>query len=214
MNSFHSIECVSSSRSLNQLVLNYLTIEGFKSAAETFSQETGLQLPSYIDHITPRMSIRTAIQSGDIDAAIRLLNDLNPDILDDNKPLVFRLCLQKLVEFIRRGEIAEAIEFAQEELAPRGEESPEFLEELERVMALLAFSDDSPVGDVLEVAQRQKLASEVNAAILTSFCQEKDPKLPGLLKMMVWAQQQLDEKIQFPKIRDVVIGKLEEDMQN
>ena len=57
-------------------------------------------------------------------------------------------------------------------------------------MALLAFEDTakSPVGDLLDHIQRQKTASELNAAILTSQCQEKDPKLPSLLKMMVWAQ--------------------------
>jgi hypothetical protein len=57
-------------------------------------------------------------------------------------------------------------------------------------MALLAFEDHtrSPVADLLDYGQRQKTASELNAAILTSQCQEKDPKLPSLLKMLVWAQ--------------------------
>lgn len=42
-------------------------------------------------------------------------------------------------------------------------------------MALLAFQDQSksPVGYLLEHGQRQKTASELNAAILTSQCQEK-----------------------------------------
>lgn len=35
--------------------------------------------------------------------------------------------------------MADALQFAQEELAPRGEENPAFLAELERTMALLAF---------------------------------------------------------------------------
>lgn len=56
-------------------------------------------------------------------------------------------------------------------------------------MALLAFdSRKSPVGDLLDHSQRQKIASELNAAILTSQCQEKDPKLPSMLKMLIWAQ--------------------------
>jgi len=40
---------------------------------------------------------------------------------------------------IRHGRLTDALSFAQSELAPRGEESPEFLAELERTMALLAF---------------------------------------------------------------------------
>lgn len=56
-------------------------------------------------------------------------------------------------------------------------------------MALLAFDiRKSPVGDLLDHSQRQKIASELNAAILTSQCQEKDPKLPSMLKMLIWAQ--------------------------
>ena len=53
-----------------------------------------------------------------------------------------------------------------------------FLQELERTVALLAFEDIStcPVGDLLDVSQRQKTASELNAAILTSQSHEKGCK--------------------------------------
>ena len=44
-------------------------------------------------------------------------------ILDTNPQLYFHLQQQKLVELIRVGKINEALEFAQEELAPRGEEN-------------------------------------------------------------------------------------------
>lgn len=124
-------------------------------------------------------------------------------ILDTNPQLFFHLQQQRLIELIRRGEFAEALEFASEEMAPRGEENPEFLEELERTMALMAFEDtrQSPVSDLLHPAQRQKTASELNAAILTSQSQEKDPKLPSLLRMLVWSQNQLDEqRINYPRI--------------
>ena len=132
--------------------------------------------------------------------------------MDTNPKLFFHLQQQKLIELIRTGKINDAIEFAQEELAPRGEENPEFLEELERTMALLAFDDvqKSPVGDLLDHSQRQKTASELNAAILTAQCQEKDPKLPSLLKMLVCAQTQLYEKISFPKIKNLVTTEYDE----
>ncbi|KAL5227758.1 hypothetical protein ABZP36_016023 [Zizania latifolia] len=44
-------------------------------------------------------------------------------ILDTNPQLYFHLQQQKLIELIRAGKINEALEFAQEELAPRGEEN-------------------------------------------------------------------------------------------
>lgn len=47
-------------------------------------------------------------------------------ILDTNPQLFFHLQQQRLIELIRNGKIQEALEFAQEELAPRGEENVKF----------------------------------------------------------------------------------------
>lgn len=54
-------------------------------------------------------------------------------------------------------------------------------------MALLAFSEPqaSPMGDLMQLAQRQKTASELNAAILTAqvgpVCGLFEVLWPGLL---------------------------------
>ena len=140
------------------------------------------------------------------------MNDLDPEILDTNPKLYFHLQQQRLIEFIRQGQIEEALEFAQEELAPRGEENPEFLDELEKTMALFAFDGvdkSNPVSYLLDHSQRQKTASELNAAILTSQCQDKDPKLPQLLKILLWAQNQLSEKVTFPQMKNLITAELE-----
>jgi len=184
--------------------MDYLVIEGFKSAAEEFSQEANLTPPVDFDSIESRMDIREALQRGDVEDAITRVNDLNPEILDTNPALYFRLQQQKLIEYIRHGRIAEALQFAQEELAPRGEESPEFLTELERTMALLAFesSPNAPpaILELLSPAQRLKTAGEVNAAILESLSQGKEVKLLGLLKLLCWGEALLGEKAEFPKL--------------
>lgn len=60
--------------------MNYLVIEGYKDAADTFSQECGLKPNVDLDSIQDRMEIRNAIQSGDIENAIERVNDLNPDV--------------------------------------------------------------------------------------------------------------------------------------
>ncbi|XP_021902271.1 LOW QUALITY PROTEIN: glucose-induced degradation protein 8 homolog [Carica papaya] len=147
----------------------------------------------------------------DIDLGSRISETISR-ILDTNPQLFFHLQQQRLIELIRNGKVEEALEFAQEELAPRGEENQSFLEELERTVALLAFEDVSncPVGELLDISQRLKTASEVNAAILTSQSHEKDPKLPSLLKMLVWAQTQLDEKAAYPRIKDLSTATLED----
>eukprot|EP00126_Sphaerothecum_destruens_P009410 Sdes_comp20502_c0_seq1m14973 len=73
--------------------------------------------------IEERMKIREAVQHGNISRAIELVNDLNPEILDMNPQLYFHLQQQTLIELIRENRIEEALNFAQEELAPRGEEN-------------------------------------------------------------------------------------------
>ncbi|KAK0208102.1 lish motif-containing protein [Desarmillaria ectypa] len=189
---------------LNRLIMDYLVIEGYKSAAEEFSQEANLTPPVDFESIESRMSIREALQRGDVEDAITRVNDLNPEILDTNPALYFHLQQQKLIEFIRHGRIADALRFAQEELAPRGEESPEFLTELERTMALLAFESTSStptsISDLLSPAQRLKTAGEVNAAILESLSQGKEVKLVGLLKLLSWGETMLEPRAEFPKV--------------
>ncbi|KAH9557040.1 hypothetical protein CY35_07G065100 [Sphagnum magellanicum] len=197
---------------MNKLVMNFLVTEGYVEAAEKFQMESGTQPDIDLGTITDRMAVRKAVQCGQVEDAIEKVNDLNPEILDTNPQLFFHLQQQRLIELIRSGQVEEALEFAQEELAPRGEENHAFLEELERTVALLAFEDTAncPVGELLDISQRQKTASELNAAILTSQSHEKDPKLPSLLKMLIWAQNQLDEKASYPHINDLVNATLEE----
>ncbi|KAJ7103610.1 CTLH/CRA C-terminal to lish motif domain-containing protein [Mycena belliarum] len=189
---------------LNRLIMDYLVIEGYKSAAEEFCQEANLTPPVDFESIESRMDIRDALQRGDIEGAITRVNDLNPEILDTNPALYFHLQQQKLIEYIRAGQIAEALQFAQAELAPRGQERPEFLPELERTMALLAFesspSAPSGIAELLSSAQRMKTAGEVNAAILESLGQGKEVKLVGLLKLMSWGETMLEERAEFPRV--------------
>lgn len=126
-------------------------------------------------------------------------------ILDTHPSLYFRLQQQKLIEYIRQGRIPEALQFAQQELAPRGEERPEFLLELERTMALLAFESTpavpAAIAELLSPAQRLKTAGELNAAILENFSHGKEAKLVALIKLLCWGEAALEEKAEFPKVR-------------
>ena len=65
---------------LNRLVMDYLVIEGFKSAAEEFGREAGLAAPVDLESIESRMNIREALQRGDVSEAIARVNDLNPEV--------------------------------------------------------------------------------------------------------------------------------------
>lgn len=65
---------------LNRLIMDYLVIEGYKSAAEEFSDEANVPPPVDFESIESRMVIREALQRGDIEEAISRMNDLNPEV--------------------------------------------------------------------------------------------------------------------------------------
>lgn len=192
---------------MNKLIMNYLVTEGFKEAAEKFQDEAGLPAPPQLSEMDNRISVRDAIQSGRIGEAISLVHELHPELLDDDRYLFFHLQQQQLIELIRERRIDEALRFASDQLAERGEEDPSVLEELERTMALLAFEEpiNSPFADLLSHSHRQKVASELNSSLLrAAHIHPVHPKLAGVLKMLLWVQDELDRKgIRYSKTIDL-----------
>lgn len=65
---------------LNRLVMDYLVLEGYQAAAEEFSKEANVCPPVDFSSIETRMTIREAVQRGDVEEAIELVNDLNPEV--------------------------------------------------------------------------------------------------------------------------------------
>ncbi|XP_046419546.1 glucose-induced degradation protein 8 homolog isoform X1 [Neodiprion virginianus] len=197
--------------SMNNLIMNYLVTEGFKEAAEKFQQESGVGPTVELNSLDDRIRIRDAIQNGRIQEATDLVNQLHPELLDNDRYLYFHLQQLHLIELIRTGRIEEALQFAQEQLSEAGESDDNILSELERTLALLAFDEPhkSPFSDLLHPTHRQKymlqIASELNAAILKMEHRETtSPRLNNLLKMILWAQDELDtKKVKYPKMTDL-----------
>ncbi|XP_076034163.1 GID complex subunit 8 homolog protein Houki [Oratosquilla oratoria] len=199
---------------MNKLIMNYLVTEGFKEAAEKFAVEANIKPPMDLDQLDEHIRIRSAIQCGCIQEAIRMVTALHPEILDDNSQLYFHLQQQMLIELIREGRVEEAVVYAQDHLAERGTRDPAVLRELERTLALLAFEQPhtSPFGDLLHPSHRQKVASELNAAILKAQNQEETtPRIAKLLKLLLWGQEELNKKkVPYPVMTDLIKGTIEE----
>lgn len=193
--------------SMNNLIMNYFVTEGFKEAAEKFQQESGAEPTVELDSVDDRIRIREAIQSGRIQEAIDIVNQLHPELLDNDRYLYFHLQQLHLIELIHTGRIEEALQFAQERLSEAGESDDNILCELERTLALLAFDEPhkSPFSDLLHPSHRQKIASELNAALLKMEHREStSPRLNNLLKMILWSQNELDKKkVKYPKMTDL-----------
>ncbi|KAI5692422.1 hypothetical protein M8J77_020934, partial [Diaphorina citri] len=133
---------------MNKLIMNYLVTEGFKEAAEKFQQESGITPSLDLNTMENRIMIRDAIQNGRIQEATALVNELYPELLDNDRYIYFHLQQLHLLELIRENKIEEALHFAQEQLSESGQSDPDILNELERTMALLAFGEpmNSPFG--------------------------------------------------------------------
>ncbi|BET03498.1 RanBPM_CRA [Nesidiocoris tenuis] len=192
---------------MNKLIMNYLVTEGFKEAAEKFQEESGVEPPLTLSLMDNRIRVREAIQAGRTQEAIRLVNELYPELLDNDRYLYFRLQQLHLIELIREGKDEEALDFAQTQLSEAGESEPTILIQLEKALALLAFEEpsQSPFSHLLNMKQRHKVASEVNTAILkTEFHSSTEPKMYALVKLIMWAQDELTKKkVKFPKMVDI-----------
>jgi hypothetical protein len=186
----------------DRLVMDWLVTEGHAAAARAFAAEAGADPGADLDAAAAREGVRRAAAAGDVEAAVEAVNDLDPDVLEERPELVFRLQQQRLIELVRGGATAEALAYARARLAPRGEDAPALLEELERTVALLLFENPaaSPLGALLDPAQRRRAARELNAAVLQAQGRPREARLPALLKLLDWLQAQLEEAADAPRL--------------
>jgi len=68
------------SSDINALILDYLTTEGYSSAAAKFSKEANLHPQQEEESVIARQKIQHAIHLGSIEDAIDSLNDLEPSV--------------------------------------------------------------------------------------------------------------------------------------
>lgn len=102
-----------------------------------------------------------------------------------------------MIELIRSasqsgGDIIPVIEFATAQLAPRAPTNPTFLAELEETMALLIFKQEDltpPLAELMQPSLRQKIAKEVNEALLVAGGEKAFATLSDLISTRAWTQQ-------------------------
>jgi hypothetical protein len=193
---------------INALILDYLTTEGYPSAAAKFSKEANLRPNQEEESVKARQQIKRSIHLGSIQDAIEALNEVEPQVLDNNPALHFALLRLQLVELIRTcnstpgGDITPALNFATTQLAPRAPTNPELLEDLERTMALLVFPPDNlepQLAALLHPDLRRSVAERVNKAILVSQNQRRDAAIRSLVRLRAWAENNArDNKVDLP----------------
>jgi hypothetical protein len=65
---------------INALILDYLTTEGYPSAAARFSKEANLRPQQEEESVKARRQIQHSIHSGNIQEAVDALNELEPQV--------------------------------------------------------------------------------------------------------------------------------------
>ena len=65
---------------MDELVMNFLIHEGYKEGALTFAEESGTQAQIDEQSIDSRILIRKLILQGNIEEAIRHINELDPEV--------------------------------------------------------------------------------------------------------------------------------------
>ncbi|KAG5934749.1 hypothetical protein E4U59_006005 [Claviceps monticola] len=196
---------------INALILDYLTMEGYPNAAAKLSREANLQLHQDGLCVRRRQVIQNHIHEGNIQAGIETLNELDPEILDEDKALHFSLLRLQLVELIRScndvGDVGPALKFATEQLGPRAPTNPKFLEDLERTMALLLFPPNAlepQLAALLDPEFRRSAADSVNKAILEKLSTRREAAIRHLVKLRAWAEETAREKfVSLPASLDV-----------
>ncbi|EMC91629.1 hypothetical protein BAUCODRAFT_299499 [Baudoinia panamericana UAMH 10762] len=188
---------------INWVIMDYLVSEGYPGAAEKFAQETNMASPVDNESIRERVRIRNAIHGGRIDEAIEMINEIDPEILDTNPLLHFHLLQLHLIEIIRAilsapsganpiaTDFLPAIKFATEQLSPRAPTDPTYQQALERTMALMIFPPEKMTPEfkeLLDVRLREKVAGEVNKAVLESRGQRSEAKIRQLIRARAWAE--------------------------
>ncbi|CAK82081.1 unnamed protein product (macronuclear) [Paramecium tetraurelia] len=188
---------------MNQIVLNFFIVEGYRDAAIEFSKEADIPLSNQeLDQMIERIEIKKNILDGDIDSALEKVNKKN------NNLILFKLKTQKLIELIKKDQIDQAVKYAQTEIIPLLPNQPHLIEEIEQAIALIAFSDikKSPMNHLVQNSQRIKVASEINQHLYQDSMGNDQAKLRTLMKLLLWAQEILKCEIQYPQLLEISKG--------
>ncbi|CAG8443719.1 3404_t:CDS:2 [Scutellospora calospora] len=159
---------------------------------------------SALESLEIRKQIRKFIISGDIPSALSLCRSTFPEVVSTgdlttprSTEMCFKLQLQQFIETVRSGNFDEALTYAQSVLAEYptlgGENEQKYRDEFEKVCPLIAYEnpENSPSAPLLSQEHRDKLADEINSAILSFDSHVNESALERLIKQAIVVREYL-----------------------
>lgn len=67
-------------RDLDRIVFQYLLMHGHEEAAEHLARDAAIRMPRNRHNMRVRSQVREALLHGDVDRAIRIINDVDPEV--------------------------------------------------------------------------------------------------------------------------------------
>jgi len=183
---------------LDMEVLHYLLVHAHPELASEWMTQVGIDGTAYVraddpfqrQRIRPlqldkhlllngslietRRRLREAVEGGRMLRARRILDrELGLDFFGAHPELLLRLCLQHVVELVRRRRYDLAVEFLQVQVAPLAEANPGFLVDVERTMLVISVDQEAAgksMADetawLLSTDRRYELFRSINDRIL------------------------------------------------
>ena len=193
---------------MNQIVANYLFIQGNCLPLKQFISETKIKFDFDEKLLNKRFIIRQLITHNKIEKAIDEINSIDKKILEDNKIMYFVLLRQRLIKYIQDNKLQEGLIFAQEKILPLTVGDDFLYKELEKTMCLLIYDnlDEAPEKEFVTDKFLEKIASKMNLVILNYLSGDKmvNLNLELLIKLMFYVQGQLKKGMDFPQITSLL----------
>ena len=160
----------------NEIVLNWLTVEGLSDVTQQFISDTHNTTPhthNTIQSIDVRMNCKKLLLNGDIDGVIELINNIDCAILSNtDNNLSYLLHKQKLIHLIKSDQSVDNILlYAQQCMLQLIQNDTEKLNEVEDIMSLLICNDitQSPYSYYTEQPYLYELSSSVNNILIQYY---------------------------------------------
>ncbi|KAI5186488.1 glucose-induced degradation protein 8 [Nematocida homosporus] len=169
-----------SQESIQKVILEFLSEQGYSKAARAFKRETGISI-EMVPVLPEREEIRLLAEKGEFLGVLEKTSAISPFIFSDDPALYFAILRQDLLEDVEvRGQTEGHVLLRMEkEVAPVVEKHPSLLSMMESLVSEIVFRTRS-LEKVLE--GRHEVFQEINRKVLRLFDYEINDGLSKFLE--------------------------------